>query len=322
MEQQKSFIPIYSIILSFLTLFCHFLDECFRIPANLVNFSGESMKKLRFYTLISSSFFHGDRSHLLKELTLLVPLSIVLENKIGGLLFIFYYFIMGIIGCLITWYLDRRYFSSKFSDGLFLADLIWSRGASGNVYGIACLSSILCSNTILFSSINKDHYGIYWLLLTNILFHIFRKTSKFQSNNKYRSYFVLLLICILVIYIHNIYNITVTINVYLLVYFIHMAIFRLYPGIFNKRNVNYIPSDYKTHLICATFGVIFGLMIYFNDNNIHYNNSINSGAPYVSILISDGVCGQYIVHKRIERNIALNKEREKKKQQNQQSKEV
>ena len=139
-----------TIALTSTSLLCHVSDSIYKFKPDGINFSGDAIKNGRYQVLILSSFFHGNTSHFLKEMTLLIPLCIALEQQIGSLMLILCFLLFSIISCLMTWYADRLYYSKIYPDGTMLADYIWSRGASASVYGLAAIVPLLCGNQFLF----------------------------------------------------------------------------------------------------------------------------------------------------------------------------
>eukprot|EP01084_Bolivina_argentea_P115327 205106_1 len=304
---QMEHLPVASFIIVFITFICHLIDRKYKLPSEHINFSGECVLQNKYYVLFTFGLFHGNASHLVQQLTLLIPLSITLEYKIGAIYLLLSYFVCGIFGTVITWRIDRIYYSKLYpTTGEALADCIWSRGSSGHVYGICGLSSILCSNEYLFQHYDIQHFGFIWMLIANLLFHLFHSKSYF-IHNPYPSYAILITLCSILLYFgpHK-----VTVNQYLCIYFIHLGIWRLYPRTFNVSADNFIASDYKSHLIGATFGVMFGIFAPYIIADYKGEYSI---LPYVCILIADGLCGQYMVHRRIQFNLAKMKAQKHKK---------
>ena len=303
--------PLVTCLLVVATFICHIIDRNYRLPSQYINFSGDSITSRKYYVLFTFGLFHGNLSHLIQQLTLLIPLSIALEFKIGSTLLFISYFLCGILGTAITWRIDRIYYANLYpGTGQFLADSIWSRGASGHVYGIAGLSAILCSKQYLF-----QHYpqyiklGSFWMLITNFLFHLFSSKSYFM-HYPIKSYSILILTCLIMI---NLIPLQITINQYLCSYFIHLGIWRLYPQTFNVKVDSFVASDFKSHLIGSLFGALFGVMLLLiNDGWSNSGVSYDGWMPLVCILISDGICGQYMVHRRIQFNLAQMRRRENK----------
>jgi len=315
-------LPLISLYLITATMFCHLVDLKYKIPADYINFSGQSLKTHRYHVLFTSSFFHGNTSHLFKEVTLLLPLAIIIEQKFGAIYLLIFYFIFGIIGSILTWITDRHYYAKLFPDGKFLADYIWSRGASGNVYGLIAFTSIIFGENYLFQDINLNihftkninyelnviEYGSIWCLITNVLFHIFNQKSHFKHNPK-RAYSILIIMIFCVWFLCP--N-KLTINTYLVIYFIHMSILRRNPAIFNKTNrANFIASDYKCHLFAALFGFMVGSL--FTKYAIFSLQYIANTLPSISLMISDGYYGQYMVQQRVKKRMEERKERERQK---------
>ena len=314
-------LPLVSLYLIGATIFCHLIDLKYKIPADYINFSGQSLKTHKYHVLVVSSFFHGNTSHLFKEITLLLPLAIIIEQELGAICLLSFYFMFGIIGCVLTWITDRYYYAKLFPDGKFLADYIFSRGASGNVYGLIAFTSIIFGQNYLFKDINYKFnaikYGSIWCLITNILFHLFSHKSHFKHNPK-RAYPILM---IMIFCVWLLCPQKLTINTYLLIYFIHMSILRRNPAIFNKTNrANFIASDYKCHLFAALFGFIVGSL--FTKYTIFSLQFITNTLPSISLLISDGYYGQYMVQQRIKKRIEERKERERQKKLSQQNQTV
>eukprot|EP01084_Bolivina_argentea_P078863 143104_1 len=309
-------LPLISAYLIATTIFCHLIDLKYRIPADYINFSGQSLKTHKYHVLILSSFFHGNTSHLFKEITLLLPLAIIIEIEFGAIYLLLSYFTFGIIGCVLTWLTDRHYYSQLFPDGKFLADYIWSRGASGNVYGLIAFTSIIFGDKYLFEHIQTkvSNYGLIWCLITNFIFHIFSHKSHFKHNPT-KAYPILIIITLFVIYI---LPQKMTINCYLIIYFIHMSVLRRNPSIFNKTNrANFIASDYKCHLFASVFGLIVGSIIVSKtyDNGMYSLQFLYNVLPTLTLFVSDGYYGQYMVQQRIKRRIEERKEQERLKQQ-------
>ena len=241
--------------------------------------------------------FHGNSSHLIQQMTVLIPLSMTLEMEIGSKLLILSYFICGILGTVCTWIIDRIYYHNDDPiNGKIMADLIWSRGSSGHVYAISTISSIICGHKYIFDDIGYNQYGLLWSLITNFGFHLFSSKSHFV-NNSIKSYSILILFCLTVFGCFGTLK-WITINQYLCIYYIHLGIWRLYPEIYNVKNESLIAVDFKSHLIGASVGFLLGI-IYISFTRERYQNidyPMYNCLPLIAILISDGLCGQYQVH--------------------------
>ncbi len=143
---------IATVALTVLTSLCHLLDRNTKLPVDSINFSSAQLLKKQYHVLFLSSLFHGNHSHFIKEMTLLFPLALALETYIGSFWFLIVYFLFGIISSILCWLLDRRHFENLYpGQGIILADLIWSRGASGNVYGMAAMVPLVCGPQNIFS---------------------------------------------------------------------------------------------------------------------------------------------------------------------------
>merc|ERR1712151_496330 len=106
----------------------------------------------------------------------------------------------------------------------------------------------------------------------------------------------------------------ITVNTYLVLYFLHMSVLRRNPAIFNKTNrASFIASDYKCHLFAAAFGLIVGIIFISSKSSIFSLQFAYNVLPFISLVIADGYYGQYIVQKRIARRMQERKERERKK---------
>ena len=146
--------------------------------------------------------------------------------------------------------------------------------------------------------------------MTNVLFHALNRKSHFQHHPS-TAYPIIIVLSVLVLYIapHR-----MTINQYLTIYFLHMALLRRNPSIFNVTNgQSFIASDYKCHLFAAAFGWICAVIIsLWTRDSIFSLQFVYNMVPTLTVILSDGYYGQYAVHQRIQRNM---KEREKREQQ-------
>eukprot|EP00494_Astrolonche_serrata_P027350 UN27613 len=127
-------------------------------------FCGANLFNGKIYTLITSALVHGNVSHLAKELTILLPLSFVVEDTIGGGLYIMCFFVLGIIGCILSYVHDRIELPNDTPPEV--VDLIWSRGASANVYGTLGIACIACCKKVIFGLIGNTYINIFWMVFT------------------------------------------------------------------------------------------------------------------------------------------------------------
>ena len=333
-----------TIFLASTSIFCHITDSIYKFKPDWINFSGDAIKNGRYQVLILSSFFHGNTSHFLKEITLLIPLCLALEQQIGGLLLILCFLLFSIISCLLTWYCDRIYFSKLYpADGHVLADFIWSRGASASVYGLAAMVPIVCGKRYLFdTSDNQSEWdflkdiGLFWTILTNISHYFFTKRSRFIQT-PLKAYLILGLMLTVLVYCSIVYSdhITqrITISQYISVYFIFLIFNRQFPLVICV-TYNYLASDFKSHLFAAGIGIIFGYLIvgieynFFNTDNLNDKNiQFETGVvvtnktwfdvttiSWICIFIADYVFGQLKVEARIRKRVEEKKQRELEKE--------
>ena len=301
-----------SLLLVLITSVCHLIDLKYTVPSQIVNFSGESLLDYRFYTLFTSSFFHGNTSHLLKELTLLLPLSILVESQLGSLYFIAFYFLFGVIGCILTWIVDRRFYAKHWPESGPMADMIWSRGSSGNVYGLITFGSTLYGQHLVFEDVqiygyDLSQFGLFWCIVTIFLWHICSVKSHFY-HNPLRAYSVLVTLGLLLfVLLPSI----ISFNWYLSAYFVSTTVYRIYPGLFNQaKRSEFVAADFKCHLFAALFGYVFGVIMLMNGySDCSLLELLSNSIQFVTILISDGYCGQYKAHKRVMQRIREQRKR-------------
>ncbi len=119
---------------------------------------------------ILSTFFHASFSHLFSNIFYLMILGRVVENRIGKVRWLLFYFMAGFLSVFGDWIVR----------GFFLGDTTPVVGASGAISGLACVAALLSPFRFPITKTQQIPFPVFlfaWMSIYSDITNLFAKDS-------------------------------------------------------------------------------------------------------------------------------------------------